>query len=292
MSRRIALVSAALVALVLTVSACGGDTDTIVDQGAAGTGPPTTTGPSDPAPGPDDLEARSFVATSITEDGNPRSLVDGTRLRLVCEDGTLRVDAGCNQMGGRFATDGPTLTVGPLDTTAMGCQPERMDQDAWIADVLARDLTVTLDGDTLTLVAGSTTLILEDEAVSSTPTDLTGTEWTVDTLIQGDVASTPPAGVVATLRFSADGSYAVTTGCNTGSGTFEVDEQRLDLTPPALTKRACKADAATVEQAVVAVLDGKVSFSVEGGRLTLTLDPGAEDGATPLGRSGLGLIAG
>lgn len=265
MRRALAL---ALLAPLLLLAACGDDGD---DVDAGGSEP----GATEPAPA-DDLAGRTFLATEVTEDGAPRPLVDGTELRLSFADGQVGVQAGCNQLSGAYRLDGDVLTVEALGGTEMGCDPDRMDQDAWIAEVLAQPLTVALDGDTLTLSGGGTVIRLTDREVAAPDAELVGPTWTLDTLISGTeasgTASTPPAGVTATIAFAADGTYQVSTGCNTGSGTWSGEGAALEVDPPALTRRACTGLGAEVEAAMVAVLTGPVTAEVTEQRLTLTRD--------------------
>ncbi len=47
-------------------------------------------------------------------------------------------------------------------------------------------------------------------------------------------------------------------------------ETTLTFTPPGLTRLACEAAAATVEEAMTAVLDGEVAYEIDERRLTLT----------------------
>ena len=46
-------------------------------------------------------QGRTFLSTSVTENGAPRALVDGTRIELTfAEDDRVTANAGCNIMGG------------------------------------------------------------------------------------------------------------------------------------------------------------------------------------------------
>lgn len=262
---RTRVVAALALALVLPLAGCGDDA---ADVDAGG----TTTAPS--ADGGDQLDGRTFVATAVTEDGEPRPLAEGSELRLTFADGQLGVEAGCNHLSATYRLDGDTLRAEAFAGTEMGCDPALMDQDAWIAEVLARPATVALAGPTLTLTAGATTLTLTDREVASPDATLVGPTWTLDTLLQGTggdgAASSVPEGVMATLTFADDGTYAVDTGCNSGSGTYAVEGDGLAVDPPALTRRGCPGPGAEVEATLVALLDGEVASEITEQRLTLT----------------------
>ena len=181
------------------------------------------------------------------------------------------MSAGCNGMTVGYSVEGTTLvTDGEVASTLMGCAPELGAQDEWITELLTRDLEVDLDGDRLALTAGDTVLTLVDAATTTPLADgLVGPTWTLDTLVDGDVASSVPIGVTASLTFADDDTYGVDTGCNTGSGTYALEDAALQIDPPGITRRGCQGDAAEVEQAVLAVLTDEVDARIEDGRLVL-----------------------
>ena len=134
----------ALLVAAFGLTACGGD---------AG-------GPDDA--GPSDFDGRTFVATSLTAGGQPHALVDGTELRLTFDDKHLGLIAGCNRLSGKYELDGERLDVTQMVGTDMGCSQPLMDQDAWLADVLAGNPRVRLVDDDLTLTAGDVVIKLTD----------------------------------------------------------------------------------------------------------------------------------
>jgi len=71
--------------------------------------------------------------------------------------------------------------------------------------------------------------------------DLVGTTWVWDeTVFNNDEVMTPNYPGKATLTFSEDGMVAVTTDCNSGSGTYEATaDGRLTLGPIAATRMFC-----------------------------------------------------
>ena len=65
------------------------------------------------------------------------------------------------------------------------------------------------------------------------------------------------------------GTVAVSTGCNTGSGGYQVAGDEITFGAIAITLMACAEPAASVEQSVLAVLDGTVTFTIADDVLTL-----------------------
>lgn len=179
--------------------------------------------------------------------------------------------ASCNTMSGEAAVEGDRLVVGNgLATTEMGCDQDRHAQDEWLDGFLTGSPAIALTGERLTLTAGDgTALELTERSVADPDRPLEGTVWTVDSLVDGETASSTPAGATpATVEF-ADGRVTVFTGCNGGSGTYRLDGDTITVEPLMLTRKACESGIMTVESAMVAVLTGPVTYDVTSATLAL-----------------------
>jgi heat shock protein HslJ len=213
------------------------------------------------------LRGQTFDATSVTEGGKPYALVAGTRVSLAfTDDGRLAASAGCNTMSGAVRTDGDRLDIADLAVTDMGCDPPRHEQDEWLAGVLGDGPVWRQQDGTLTITAGDTELVLERRE----DRPLAG-EWTVDTVLDGQTASSTPAG--ASIAF-ADGRAEVNTGCNTGAADYTLAGDTIRFTHPVVTRKACPPDIMRLERAMLAVLDGEAGYAIDGDRLTLTTPSG------------------
>ena len=227
--RLVALVAAGAIAL----AACGdsssdssGDAPSVpsTPSGPTGTGtaptsaaattPATTTPPTTAAVDLSTALAGTFVSTGV--DGF--TLVDGTQISLTFDGANVSAAGGCNQLASTWTLEGDVLVVPMMAQTEMACTPPAlMDQDTWLASVLTSRPTVSVDGDTLTISADGATLTLVGEASRTPRPTLEGPTWVVDTLLEGDLATSIPAGVDApTLLFEA-GTVSVDTSCNTGT---------------------------------------------------------------------------
>lgn len=213
------------------------------------------------------LRGQTFDATSVTEHGKPYALVEGTKVSLAfTDDGRLAASAGCNTMSGAVRTDGDRLEIADLAVTDMGCDPPRHAQDDWLARVLGGEPTWRQDDGTLTVTADDTELVLrrrEDRPLAG--------RWTVDTVLDGQTASTTPAG--ASIAF-ADGRATLDTGCNTGEADYTLAGDTIRFDHAAVTRKACRPDIMRLERAMLAVLDGQATYVIEGDRLTLTTPSG------------------
>ena len=217
------------------------------------------------------LGDRTFLSTGLSVGGTARPLVEGTRVRLVFgSDGQVGASAGCNSIGGTWRVDGTRLAIQGGAMTEMGCDDARHAQDDWLVDFLTAGPTVALAGNDLTLSAGDTVLTLLDREVAEPDLAIVGPTWLVHTLIEGDAASSVPAGVVAGLEFAADGTVQVRTGCNEGSGTWTMDGDRIRFGPIVTTKKACEAGPGMTEGAVMSVLSApELTVAIDASTLTL-----------------------
>lgn len=215
------------------------------------------------------LEGRRFLSTAVTVGGADRPLVPGTRITLGFADGQLSASVGCNTMGASYRVDGGRLVIGQAFQTEMGCDPERMAQDEWLFGFLGSGPVARLSSDELVLEGGGTVIRLLDREIAEPDLPLVGPTWTLVSIIEGDAVSSVPEGVVATLRFGADGRVAIQTGCNEGGATFTVADGTLRLGDIITTKRACVGAGTAVEEAVLAVLGQATAVGIDASSLEL-----------------------
>jgi heat shock protein HslJ len=238
-------------------------------------------------PAAPDLAGKTYVGDAVTVDGSPYDVVPGSMIRLAFDEARISAAAGCNTMSGAATWgDGTLMIDGPLASTEMGCDPALMDQDTWLMEVLTAEPTLAATGDTLTLTSGATVITLTDEEVAVPDASLTGTVWQLDAITEGASVSSVPAGVTADIAFDAKGTLHANLGCNIGNGSYTVEGDTLQIGPLATTRKACEGAASDVESAMLSVLDGPVTYTIDGSQLTLSPSDGGS--ATELGfRSGM-----
>jgi heat shock protein HslJ len=216
------------------------------------------------------LAGRSFLSVAVTDGGAARPLANGTRVRLDFRATDLGASAGCNSMGGTYRLDNGRLSFEGGAMTEMACDPDRMTQDTWLANLLASKPAVRLTGDELTLESGSIVVRLLDRRVVEPDVALTGQAWTVVSIIDGDAVSSVPANATATLTFNADGTLDVNDGCNQGGARWSAVGAGIAVSNLVLTKKACEAAAGALEAAVVGVLRAEtIAAAIESNLLTL-----------------------
>ncbi len=213
---------------------------------------------------------RAFLSVAVTDGGAARPLVAGTRIRLDFRGNELGANAGCNSIGGTYSIQNGTLLLDAAGMTEMGCDQPRHDQDEWLIELLSSRPAFRMSGDELTLESGPVVVRLMDRRIVEPDVALVGRTWTVDAIVSGDAVSSIPGGAVATLRFHADGTVDVNTGCNQGSGTWETVGPGIEISALMLTKRACDQVNGGLEGAVLSLIEaGPMAAEIEANTLRL-----------------------
>lgn len=233
---------------------------------------PTSTAATDPAVTDElGLAGASFLATEVTG----QTLVPDSELIMsFTSDGTLSINAGCNVMNGGYTVEAGVLTVGVMISTQMACEQPLMDQDMWISELVTSGPTIARNGDQLVLTGTDVTVTMTDLEVAKPDLELTGTVWTITGLVRNDAVSSVPAGAETSLVIGDDGTLAVQTGCNSGSGAVTVTDRTITIGALAVTKKACSDELNELERTVLSVLSGDVDYAIEADTLTLTSDGG------------------
>ncbi len=202
-----------------------------------------------------------------TSDGAPLPRPVTGRATLSLESGQLGGVSFCNHYSGTYRLDGTALQVDGLGGTEMGCEPDVMAAEsaylaalAGVAQARLEDEELILTGDDVTLRFGR---------VPPVPTsELAGTDWVLDTLVEGETVSSVAGG--STLRLDADGRAGGTTACRTFSGAWTVVGDELTVTDLVTDDRACPEQIQRQDEHELAVLGGVMTIEITENRLTLT----------------------
>ena len=116
------------------------DGTTITLQDNAGVNPPKA------------IEGTTWVLNSIIVGGDAVSSVPaGVTATIMIAGGKVQVAAGCNRGSGTATINGDTITFGPIATTKMACDKDKMSVEEAVLGVLSGDVPFSLDGQSLTL---------------------------------------------------------------------------------------------------------------------------------------------
>ncbi len=241
----------AILAAALAVAGCG-----------SGAGPPPdVTG---------EWELVEFVA-----DGTVRPEPVGGRATLTTGDGELGGTSFCNTYRGTYRLDGDDLAVSGLGSTEMGCAPELMDAEAAYLEALtAVERAGSSDG--YLVLTGPGVELRYRPLPAVPPSDLAGTRWVLETLLEGEIASSTIGR--AELQLADDGMLTASTGCRELTGSWSLDGDVVRVTGATPAAATCPPEHAAQDEQITAVLSADFQVSI------------AEDSLTVTGRDGLGLV--
>ncbi|MFC8276186.1 META domain-containing protein [Streptomyces sp. NPDC057271] len=219
-----------------------------------------------------------WTVDSLTVDGRKTPAPAGAFVEID-RDGRAKGNSGCNHFGATVTVDGDTLKADLGETTEMACGA--MDFEAAFHKAFDGPLKARLSGEKLTLTTpdGTTSLALSAEP----PAPLNGTTWTVDSLLSGDTAVSPPKGSEgkATFVIDEDGRVRGNLGCNRFTATAKVTAETLTVTGPvATTRMICSGPQMELETKLYELLDGPLSYELRHRTLTLTGPDGEGFAAT------------
>jgi len=264
-------------ALILTgaLAACGGD-----DSSGAAPEPSESTSASSsesasetasesasPSISPAVL-ANTYVSTEVTG----YDLVADTTIRLTFEDGNLSVNAGCNTMFAPYElTDDSLAWTEEPAATMMGCPDDLAAQDQWLADLFTTGVGAAVDGGSLTLTSDDVTMVLS-RAPEADLQELFGKTWSaVATMADGATSRIPRVVRTPRVVVGQNGLGRLDTGCNSGRTTVTADATSITFGHPAVTRVRCQEPAATIEQRVLAVVDGRSDYVVFDGSVLIVV---------------------
>jgi heat shock protein HslJ len=193
------------------VVGCGDDSDD--GGGGGGTEPSASDGAVETA----------LAGTFVTEALTGHQLVDGSKLSVAFEEGSMAVSAGCNTLFGAYVDDDGLHWESEPASTLKACDPALEEQDAWLTTLFTEGVSIEeRTDDELVLSAGDVRLEL-----SRTDTDEPSDYAAV---LNGPMSAEPDEVVQLTLSNlgSSRDSYEITV-LPTGSG--EVTPRHATIEP-------------------------------------------------------------
>jgi hypothetical protein len=151
----------------------------------------------------DALAGRTFLSTTIAQDGTPRPLSRARRSASRSEPTTPSAPRRLQHDGRSYRVEAP-LRVDAGAMTEMACDEPRMAQDDWVS-FIGSGPTISLDGDELVLHPAASSPDFDREGRRARP-PLVGPTWTVDSIVAGDAVS---ASRVVSSRRSSSAPTAV-----------------------------------------------------------------------------------
>ena len=256
---RVRTVATLMLLVALPLGACASSTDT----GSGGTPPPSLAGTA--------WDLAQYAPAGTTE---LTPVPDGVTPTAEFTEDQVSGSGGCNRFSGGYTTDGDTIEIGPLASTAMACIGDAGQVETDYLARLDEAATYAITDGTLTMSDGTGQVVLSyTEAV---PVTLTGTTWSANGINTGTGAvSSLVADTTVTAVFAEDGTISGNAGCNTYNGTYEASGKDLTIGPLATTRMACEPDVSEQEANYLAALGRVTTYTIRGDQLELRDDEGA-----------------
>jgi heat shock protein HslJ len=210
------------------------------------------------------------LASGTGPDGQ-LSVPPGWKVTLAFEEDRISGQA-CNLYSGTYRLGaGGAIGFSSMGMTEMACEEPMMSLEAAYHAALSAVDQAAVSGSNLTLSGDDVELIFERRPPVA-DSQLLGTVWTLETLIQGATASSVSG--EPTLILDAGGTLSGSTGCREYSGDYVAVEHRLEVGQLVNTDRACEPGLAAQDELVLHVLSADPTIEIDGSQLTLTAADG------------------
>lgn len=187
--------------------------------------------------------------------------------------GRVAGSASCNNYTASFEVNGENLKIGQAASTMMMCDPDVMAQEMAFLTNLQATAQYAVDGGQLTLfdAKGAAVLVFNAEQ----PGSIVGS-WVMSSYNNGRGGfQSALADVKVTAVFAEDGTLSGNAGCNTYSGSYTVDGDKIDIGPLLSTMKACADDIMAQEAAFLKALEASTVFAIQANEMVLRDDKGA-----------------
>lgn len=175
--------------------------------------------------------------------------------------------AGCNSYGGSYKLDGDQLSFGSegFMRTMMFCSaPDVMDQEDKFLVWLSGAQTVVLDGDHLTIHTSEGDLIFNKAQNAM----LEGVSWQLGSIVDNNGASGSVLDGNIYITFD-NGQAAGSSGCNTFTADYQIQDGKMTLTLTGATRKACQEDIGKREEQFMTGLEKVAGYRIERNILSL-----------------------
>lgn len=210
---------------------------------------------------------------SVVNDDTFVTPVDRDRYTIsFAAGGTFSARADCNQLSGTYRQLGRRLTLQMGPMTLAACPPgskadDFVQQLGAVVSQAGTDTALVLN-----LRQDSGSMVFEAQPVPS----LTDTVWQVQSYNNGrGGVTTLLADTSMSALFGDDGTISGSSGCNTYSGMYAVDNTSISIGPLVTTRIECAPDVMQQEQAFLAALQATTEYQLVPGLLTMRNDDGA-----------------
>lgn len=206
----------------------------------------------------------------LSREGETVCVLPNTQVTALFESGRIAGNAGCNNYGGQYVTDGNNLTIGDVVSTLMFCGENVSDQESNYLANLQSAKSYNVSSNMLRIADSNGTVVLTYSVVQ--PVSLVGTEWNMLSYNNGRGGLVSAlADTKITALFSKEGELTGSAGCNRYSTSYEVTDSAIEIFPAATTRMYCSIPEGVMEQEseYLAALQSAGSYEIQGKELVL-----------------------
>ena len=219
--------------------------------------------------------ALAMTAWTLESMGSPEDnlgVIEGTRPSLNFLISDYVGSGGCNWFQAAYNIVGEDeLDMALPNQTRVTCEePEGiMSQDETFIGAVTNATSYVLENDQLKLYTVGDQLMATLGAAESAPFE--GNAWSLKFISDGEDLNPVLMGVEVTALFEG-GQVTGSAGCNTYSGSYELDGQSLTIGPLDLTQNTCEDPEGVMDQedVYVTALGAVAGYDVIGGVMVLT----------------------
>ncbi len=223
-----------------------------------------------------DLEDVRWKMTSYATGGEMADVLPDADVTAAFDGGTVSGSGGCNSYSAAYVTEGSAIEIGPAAATLMACPQPVMEQEQAFFAALSAVGEYRVTGTELTLLDEHGGEVLRFEATE--PLALEGTTWIATGVNNGrEAVVSVVQGSEVTALFGGAGEVSGSAGCNSYSGSFEVDGDSISIGPLAATEMFCEEPEGVMEQeqAFLAAMQNATVYELAEDLLTLRGADGA-----------------
>lgn len=248
-----------------------------------------------PASGTDPLAGSRWELVSFGPEGAEEPVIEGAAPILQFEEGGQAFGTGgCNSFSTSYTASGQ-LAFTAIAATRMACsEPEgvqEQEQRFFEAMEAAGEFELSDDQLVIHYVDGQGVLtfnrVEEESGVSDT--ELTGTQWVLESF-GSEQGEEPVVGETdLTLMFEADGRAGGDGGCNIFGGMYEVQDSQITFTQMFSTLRACVDDSVNEQETrYLQALQAATEYELSGDSLVIHYGDEQEQGTLNFTRQVVG----
>jgi heat shock protein HslJ len=194
------------------------------------------------------FEGTTWKLLAYTNDSSQLSMaLPDAEATVVFEGGRMSGNGSCNNFSGTYTLDGESVTIQLGPTTMMACPEPVMAQELAFYTNLAATASYVVVGDQLHLRNANGDVILAFEPLVGTP--LVGTLWQATSYNNGQQAVVGVlAGTEITAVFAEDGTLSGSAGCNNYMAGYTIDGDAMTIDQAASTMMMCMDPEGVMEQ--------------------------------------------